>query len=125
MPKIRNINSGAVTDVSRIPVFSEGIWDCGNQRFIDKSGNQYEIILDPAKVTVIAFKMLFSMPERVSISAAKSTDPIIADFYSLLDDPRTENVDMSFSAVQEMLDYLVSKSLLTSARKAQILSYVP
>ncbi|MDI1231325.1 MAG: hypothetical protein PSU93_09270 [Methylobacter sp.] len=78
----------------------------------------------PPIVSVINFKMLFTGAERVAISSAKATDPVIADFYSILDDLRTVNVDLALTSVQGMLDYLVSKTLLTAARKAAILTGV-
>lgn len=125
MPKIRHIASGNVFEVAATPVFLDGVWECGNQRFVDRTGGEYEIVITPAKVAVIEFKLLFTIAERVAINAARSTNQTIDDFYELLDDPRTQNVDLSLPVVQEMLNYLVEQGLLTSDRKNQILSYAP
>lgn len=125
MAKIRHISSGNIFDVSKKPVYSGGVWDCGNQRFVDKTGAEYEIMITPAKVAVIEFKLLFTVAERVAINAARPINQTIDDFYELLDDSRTQNVDLSLIPVQEMLNYLVEQGLLTSDRKNQILSYAP
>lgn len=125
MPKIRHISSDNVFDVAKYPVFIGGVWECGSQRFVDKTGTAYAPVAIPAKVSVIEFKLLFSNEERVAIANARSTNQLIDDFYSLLDDTRTQNVDLSLPVVQAMLDYLVTQGLLASDRKDQILSYAP
>ncbi|QOJ19480.1 MAG: hypothetical protein HRU77_01470 [Gammaproteobacteria bacterium] len=125
MAQIRRISSGEVIEVSSTPVFHNGVWDCGNQRLMDSTGTEYEPVKLPAKVSVIEFKLLFTIEERVAINAARETNAVVQDFYALLDDQRTETVDLSLSAVQEMLNYLVDQSLLNPERRTQILSYVP
>jgi len=125
MAKIKHIGSGNVFEVSNNPVFMSGVWECGGQRFMDKTGTAYVPVAIPAKVSVIEFKLLFSNEERVAIANARSTNHLIDDFYALLDDPRTQNVDMSLPVVQAMLDYLIEQGFLSSGRKDQILSYTP
>lgn len=125
MAKIKHVGSGIVYEVSNKPVFMNGVWECGSQRFVDKTGAAYVAVAIPAKVSVIEFKLLFSNEERVAIANVRSTNQLIDDFYSLLDDTRTQNVDLSLLVVQSMLDYLVAQGLLTSDRKDQILSYAP
>lgn len=76
----------------------------------------------PPIVSVPTFKLLFTSAERIAINNAKTTDPVIADFFSILDDPRTAEINLALQSVQEMLDYLVSQSLLTAERKDEIVS---
>lgn len=74
------------------------------------------------KVDAITFKLLFSPAERVALSAAKETDLVIADWFSIVDDPRLANVDLALQSTQDGLAYLVAQGILTTERRAQILS---
>jgi len=126
MYQLKHIASNTVINVSNRPVLNGGVWDCGDQRFLDPGGDQYEIVnTTPAAIPVIGFKLLFPIANRVAINAARSTDAIIEDFYSLLDDPRTETVDLALPAVQEMLNYLVEHTLITAELRDAILAYRP
>lgn len=44
MPKIKHITTGDIISVAQTPVFDSGIWDCGDQRFTDVSGTEYEVV---------------------------------------------------------------------------------
>jgi hypothetical protein len=76
----------------------------------------------PPSVSVITFKMLFTCAERIAIRAAIATDPVVSDWWSLLQDPRLTTVDMSLASVQSALDYLTLIGKLAVGRKAQILT---
>ena len=128
MYKIKHIASNTIIDTQIEPVFDGGLWDCGDQRFSDPNKDQYVIVPSdpvPAKVPAIGFKLLFPKEIRVAINSARATDPLIEDFYALLDDPRTEFVDLALPAVQDMLAYLVSKDLITEDLKNAIIAYKP
>lgn len=127
MAQIKHIASNIIFIVTETPVFKGGVWECGDQRFTDPQKTLYEIVVTviPVTVSVIGFKLLFTISERVAINAARASNPIIDDFYQLLDDVRTENVDLSLTAVQEMLAYLVTQGLLSTERKDAILAYSP
>jgi hypothetical protein len=43
MLTIKHISSGNIFTVSDTPVLTGGIWECGNQRFTDASGTEYEV----------------------------------------------------------------------------------
>jgi hypothetical protein len=73
-------------------------------------------VIDP-----VAFKLLFTMAERVAIYNAAKTDPNVWDFLSILDDPRLKLVDRTDITTITALDYLVSIELLTSDRYNTIL----
>jgi len=81
---------------------------------------QFQIINQ--SVTAIEFKLLFTSVERVQARELAKTDPIVADMFGLLDDPRTLSVNLYMPQIISMLDYLVAQGILTEERKAQILS---
>lgn len=76
----------------------------------------------PVTVSPVEFKLLFTSQERIAIKTARETDPVIDDFYSIVEDPRLTMVNMSLASTVDALSYLVSVGLITEARKAEILS---
>lgn len=76
----------------------------------------------PVSPTVgpIAFKLLFTAQERIAVKT--STDPVIQDFWQIVEDPRTSEVNLALKATQDALGYLVTAGLLTEARKVEILT---
>lgn len=82
------------------------------------------------KVSPVEFKLLWTTQERTTITGLKTTDPIVADFYSIIDDPRLTFVNLSLASTQQSVDYLLSKlveaAILTADqvadRRAAILS---
>lgn len=77
----------------------------------------------PPKVSPVEFKLLFTAPERVAIKA--STDPIVQDFFSIVEDPRLTHVDLALKSTQDALSYLEALSLIAEGRKDEILTGVP
>lgn len=83
----------------------------------------------PKLVNTVLFKSLFTVTERLAIKTIRnSTDPadqtakaVLDDWFELLDDPRLPEVDLNSASIQEGLDYLVTLTILTEARKATIL----
>jgi hypothetical protein len=72
------------------------------------------------KVPTFEFKLRFTSAERSSIYG--STDPIVKDFTSLLDDPRLTEIDLTSKLTTDGIGYLVSQSLLTQARADELLA---
>lgn len=106
------------------PVYSGGVWDCGQVRFTDAEGILYEPVFNEDElpitlVTPIQFKMLFTPLERVAIKA--SEDPVVQDFFSLVEDPRLTAVDRNLQSVENALRYLEALSLIDPGRADQIL----
>lgn len=64
----------------------------------------------------IEFKLRFTVQERLEIKAARSTDVVVDDFYSLLDDPRLTAVDMNLQSVRDAIVYLESQGYLGAGR---------
>ena len=74
------------------------------------------------KVSPVEFKLLFTAGERVAIKAARASDPVIDDFFSIVDDPRLTHVNLGLQSTQDALGYLETKGLITDARRVQILA---
>lgn len=82
-------------------------------------------ILPPAeapRLSPVQFKLLFTPAERVAMDAAKVTDPVLKDFFSIVDDPRLTYVDLGLESTKQAVQYLAAKNLIASDRVAQILS---
>lgn len=74
-------------------------------------------------VSPIEFKLLFTAPERVAIK--NSVDPVVQDFFSIIDDPRLTKVELGLQSTQDALQYLVSKNLITAARRSEVMAGIP
>ena len=74
----------------------------------------------PPKVSPVEFKLLFTAVERVAIKA--STDPIVQDFFSIVEDTRLTHVDLGLQSTQDALAYLETLELIAAGRKAEILT---
>ena len=73
-------------------------------------------------VSPVEFKLLFTPQERIAITAAKPDDPVLQDFYTIIDDPRLTCVDLSWMTVQSGIDYLIGAELVAAERREQILT---
>lgn len=80
------------------------------------------VVVVPPKVSPIQYKLLFTSAERIAIATARTTDPVLEDLYSILDDTRLTEVDLALKSTQDALDYLIFKGLLDVDRKAEILT---
>jgi hypothetical protein len=79
----------------------------------------------PAKIiSPIEFKLLFTSAERIAIQAARATDPIIDDFYDILDDPRLTEVNLGLKSTQNGVGYLALQGHIAPARVVEILTGV-
>lgn len=74
------------------------------------------------KVTPVEFKMLFTSAERIAIKEARTTDPVIDDYFDIVEDPRPQVVDLGLHSVQEGIHYLQTTGILTEDRVSQILA---
>lgn len=68
------------------------------------------------------FLLRFTSPERVAIRKARATDPIIDDWFAILDDQRLTQVDLALRSTQDGLAYLAGVELLDPARIPDILA---
>lgn len=74
------------------------------------------------KVSPVEFKLLFTSPERVAIKAARATDPVVDDFFEIVEDPRLTFVNIGLESTQQALLYLESVNLITEERRLKILT---
>lgn len=81
-----------------------------------------EAKIAPPVVSVIHYKMLFTVQER--ILAKNSTDEIIKDLQEIINDPRTTTVDLSLESVGSALDCMCTLGIIAEGRKEQILTGV-
>lgn len=129
MPRYAVIESGRVTNIveaSEGVAAAQGWVPAGDGRINDMyiSGEFVRIITAPGSTIVspIQFKLLFTFAELIAIRTAIASDPILQEFYAIVEDKRLQEIDLSLNAVSSALDYLISLNLIAPERKAQILS---
>jgi hypothetical protein len=82
------------------------------------------------KVGPITFQMLFTPQEMVAAGELRATDKMLASFWKLIDDPRTDTVDLGLQSVQNAIEYTLTAiknsgvAVDVPVRKADILSGV-
>lgn len=59
------------------------------------------------KTDLILFKLLFSTPERIHLKSLITTDPIIKDFFEIIDDVRITSIDMESTFIIDSVNYCV------------------
>ena len=82
------------------------------------------------RVGPVEFKLLFTSPERLKLKELRASDPALADFFEIIEDPRLQYIDLSLGSTAAGVDHCLS--LLTNAeiiaeseaatRREQILS---
>ncbi len=83
------------------------------------------------RVGPIAFKLLFTSAERIKAKELEETNAAIKDFWSLLDDVRTTEIDMNLASVRGAIEYTLTAvksagvTLTVASRLAQILTGQP
>lgn len=76
----------------------------------------------PPKVSPVEFYLLFNSTERVALKAARPNDPVLDDFFDILEDPRLTIVDLALQSTSDALDYMIAGGFITAERKAEILT---
>jgi hypothetical protein len=77
----------------------------------------------PPTVTPAQFKMLM-LAELPEILPLKSSDETVSAFFSVVDDPRLTEVDLSLTSVQNGIKYCLTKIGRTEAQLAQRMSEI-
>ncbi len=117
--------------VSQAPVWVDGVWECGDLRFLDMDQKGFEpvpeipVVITPEspasiRVSPVEFKLLFTSPERILLKSKKTTDPVVEDFYELIDDPRLTYVELTLPVVQYALAHFTDQHYLVEGRKEAI-----
>lgn len=73
-------------------------------------------------ISPVEFKLLFTPQERMAILAERVNDPILNDLFSILDDVRLKEINLNLESNKAVMAYLESKGLITSTRKAEIMT---
>lgn len=73
-------------------------------------------------LTPIEFKMCFTSAERIAGRTLAKTDPVMADAYEILDDPRLTQVDLNIQSNRDLLDYMTQVGIIAAGRKEEILA---
>lgn len=60
---------------------------------------------DYPEVSPVEFKLLFTSMERIAIKAARSNDPVIDDFMSIVEDPRLKALDLKLDSNKQAIEY--------------------
>ena len=98
-------------------------WSDGKTIYAD-TDRQFTVVADAQKVSPVQFKLLFTPMERVAIKAERATDPVIDDFFDVVDDPRLTFVDLGLQSTKDAISYLVRKNMITKDRADEVLSGV-
>ena len=110
----------------RVPDEVENGWTLADGKWtapvIQEPGPAPEPVITYTKVSPIEFKLLFTSAERVAIKTARASDPVIDDFYDIVEDPRLTFVDLGLNSTQQALQYMAAQSLIAPERIEQILS---
>lgn len=78
----------------------------------------------------IHFQMLFTPLEAVKLQELRETDKILARFWKLVDDPRTNEINLGLKSVQDEIEYTLNAvktaglAVDVAARKTEILTGV-
>ena len=94
-------------------------WVVGAQIFVDV-GHVFTVSAETPKVGPIHFQMLFTPQEMIAADELKATDKVLASFWKLIDDPRTDTVDLGLQSVQNAIAYT-----LTAVKNAGVAVDVP
>lgn len=95
-------------------LYEDGQWTAPAQ---DEQPAQY---VRPPTVSAMQFKLLFTVWERVAMK--ESADPIVSDFFAIMNDPRLTEVDLGLGSTRDVIDYMADKGLIAEGRQAQILA---
>ena len=71
-------------------------------------------------LTIMEFKMLLNSMERITIKT--NSDPIVEDFYSLIEDIRFTHIDRNLESTKEAIYYMESVGIFTPDRVKVIMS---
>ena len=126
--QLRHIRTDALFTVAAAPVWSGGMWECGDQRFTDPTGWEY-VVVPPSELPTLEpldFYLAFTVAERRAIKA--STAPDVVEFWDTYErcERQSKRIDPNRPSVVEALEGLVALGLVGSSdRIPQILAGLP
>lgn len=87
MAKIKHINTGDIITVAKEPEFDGGIWECGNQRFTDPDGDEYEAVIELRPVINFTYPTAAERATNITVNvsvvnpADNSPIPVTETYY--------------------------------------------
>ena len=63
----------------------------------------------PIRVSPVEFKLLWTSPERIALKTLRETDPILDDFFSIVEDPRLTEVNLGLESTKQAVSYAVAQ----------------
>ena len=60
-------------------------------------------------LTPLDFKMCLTVQERLAAKELAASDPVLADFFFIIEDPRLTQVDLGLQSVRDAVAYLFGK----------------
>ena len=94
----------------------------------DRDGNWSSPYITPStpetdtptvSVSPVEFKLLFTSQERIGIRTLKATDPIIEDFWDIVDDPRLTQVNLGLQSTINGVSYAVQQLVVEGIINAE------
>lgn len=65
------------------------------------------------RVGPVEFKLLFTSAERLKFKELRATDPVLDDFFEIMEDSRLQHIDLSLRSTQNVVAH--SLGLLVTA----------
>ena len=111
MAQIKNLITNEMITVAEEPTWIAGVWECGDQRFVDPAQTRYEVNAlapKPPSVTSTVFYDLFTITEMIDIEANKGSNPVVGQFYKRWQNAQADGtmIDLGTASVVEGLAYL-------------------
>jgi len=106
MPQIRYLADNSLITTAVDPAWVNGIWECGDKRFVDLEQNLYSPVSNYQTMTPMQFYIAFKSQERIAIKT--STDPNVVEFWATFNIAKDASggIDPNLVSVQEALEYL-------------------
>lgn len=92
----------------------------GRHTFIGEA--EETLSMTTARIDTPLFLMRFTPAERIAIRTAAKTEPLVEDWYMLVNDPRLAYVEIGDPNLTAAMNMLVQMNLLTQARADEILA---
>lgn len=64
---------------------------------------------EPPTVSPVEFKLLFTSAERIKLKELRPTDPILDDFWSIVDDPRATQIRLGLTSTQQGVGHAIQQ----------------
>lgn len=124
---LKNTAGAVIAESAARPIYNQSrlAWATADGLYADPV---IELVIEevhdavPLTVSPVEFRLLFTAAERVAITAARPSDPVIHDFYTIVEDPRLTHVDLGLQSTCDAIDYLIAQGLVDAARREAILS---